>query len=110
MALLTVNDRQVMRALNGNLAEIISRYANQHAIDTFKGRTPFDPDSCSESPQSKASTLSDRAVLDSFSAAVQTQAAGPKQRRQTVQYNVPMMEQGDDNSGGLFPIYAGPDH
>lgn len=54
-SLLMESDRDFMRAINNNLPDIVSRYANKHTVENFKGRTAFVCDSGSddESPESK---------------------------------------------------------
>lgn len=103
------NDRQIMAAINKNLPTIIKKFVNSHTLDNFKGRTAVADSGSDASPDSKASSVSER-VMDSFSSAVLTAKANQAslKRRQTlgITNNSPTKIEIEDS---LVPIFAGPD-
>lgn len=56
MSYILDNTREILLLMNKNLDLIIGKYANQHTIKNFKGRTPYVEQSNSDSESNKDNT------------------------------------------------------
>ena len=56
MSYILDSNREIILLLNKNLSLIIQKYGNNHTIKNFKGRTPYEEASASDSGSPKETT------------------------------------------------------
>ncbi len=110
LSFIVENQRDLMELMNEHLVDIVSQYANKHAVENFKNRTPYvesssDNGSKETTPRSRQSKTSNNT---DFSAALLDSSHKKGLTKKNTNLGINDSEF-DDNVPKLPPIYLTPD-
>lgn len=104
-------NKEMLNLMNKNLVIMIEKYGNKHALENFKGRTPYiEPNSAENSKENtpKSKPTSSNKNTD-FSSAIENSKAKLTKKNTHLGITFDNLDY-EDQSPKLPPIYVTPDH